>query len=186
MTTARDIFDKASLIRHVNSGNPAAYLFFWGPGDGSEEGVTRHCLCQWYEAPFALEGNHYPTAEHYMMAEKARLFGDEATLRRILDTPSPAQAKLLGRRVSGFDETTWSRRCEEIVVQGNIAKFEQNPALRRFLAASGERVLVEASPVDTIWGIGLAESDPKASDPNHWRGLNRLGFSLMRARQALQ
>jgi ribA/ribD-fused uncharacterized protein len=126
----------------------------------------------------------YPTAEHFMMAEKARLFSDEEARAKILAAKSPAAAKKLGRTVRGFHEQRWDRARFDIVVAGSRAKFSQNPELGAFLAGSRDRVLVEASPVDRIWGIGLAAANPDASRPDKWRGLNLLGFALMQARAA--
>jgi len=74
----------------------------------------------------------------------------------------------------------------EIVVAGSVAKFGHDPGLREFLLATGDRVLVEASPRDRVWGIGLGASSERAEDPRQWRGLNLLGFALMRARAALR
>jgi ribA/ribD-fused uncharacterized protein len=73
----------------------------------------------------------------------------------------------------------------EVVVAGNMAKFGQHAGLRQFLLGTGDRVLVEASPRDTIWGIGLAAGDERAAGPDRWRGLNLLGFALMEVRQRL-
>jgi ribA/ribD-fused uncharacterized protein len=117
-----------------------------------------------------------------MMAEKAALFEDRATREQVLCAASPGAAKALGREVRGFDEAVWLKSRFSIVVQANEAKFGQNPELRQFLQQTGSRVLVEASPVDTIWGIGLAHDDEKANNPNLWRGLNLLGFALMQVR----
>lgn len=120
-----------------------------------------------------------------MTAEKARLFGDEAALERGLAKDDPAAAKAAGRGVLGFDEAMWRRHRFEVVVRGNQAKFTQHAALRAFLVGTGDRVLVEASPVDAIWGIGLAVDDPRAQDPARWLGLNLLGFALMQVRETL-
>ena len=98
----------------------------------------------------------------------------------------PRQAKDLGRRVRGFDEEKWVATRFELVVRGNLAKFDQHANLREFLLGTGERVLVEASPVDRIWGIGLAADDERAEKPGLWRGLNLLGFALMEVRRALR
>lgn len=128
------------------------------------------------------EGIHYLTAEHYMMAEKARVFGDEQTLTRVLNAKTPGEAKKLGRLVSNFEENRWLSVRWSIVVKGNLLKFGQNMELKNFLLTTGNRVLVEASPVDAIWGIGLAADHKDACNPNLWRGLNLLGFALMEVR----
>lgn len=161
-------------------------LLFWGHRPRPDGIVTATCLSQWYAAPFTVDGVRYATAEHFMMAGKARLFGDAEMLAEILAAPDPGKAKSLGRKVSGFDGARWEAARFDLVVAGNLAKFEQNPALRSFLMSTGERVLVEASPYDRIWGIGLSASDPRATDPREWLGENLLGFALMQVRRQLR
>jgi ribA/ribD-fused uncharacterized protein len=137
---------------------------------------------QWHPASFTIEGAGYTCAEQFMMAEKARLFGDEETRARILATDSPREHKALGRRVKGFDAARWTEVCREIVYRGNVAKFTQNAELAAKLRATGDQTLVEASPLDLVWGIGLAAEDPRATDPSAWPGKNWLGEALMRVR----
>lgn len=174
------------LLAHIAQGHRVDCLLFWGhqvPKDGR---VGKTCFSQWYEAPFTLEGDTYRTAEHFMMAGKARLFGDAATCEMILAARTPGEAKKLGRQIRDFDEAAWLAARFDLVTRGNIAKFSQNPAMGVFLLGTGEQVLVEASPVDAIWGIGLAATDAAAQDPRRWRGLNLLGYALMAARDALR
>jgi ribA/ribD-fused uncharacterized protein len=114
------------------------------------------------------------------------MFGDSATLAKILVARTPAEAKALGRLVQGFDDAAWAAARFELVVEGNIAKFGQDSALREYLLGTAGRVLVEASPRDRIWGIGLSASNDDAADPRRWRGLNLLGFALMEARERLR
>jgi hypothetical protein len=121
-----------------------------------------------------------------MMAEKARLFGDEDTRKQILDAGGPKTAKQLGRNVKNFKEEVWCELRFQIVVRGNYEKFNQNRELRTFLLGTGDKVLVEASPIDRIWGIGLAGNDERATNPELWLGLNLLGFALMEVRQRLR
>jgi ribA/ribD-fused uncharacterized protein len=132
-----------------------------------------------------VDGVVYPTAEHWMMAGKARLFGDEEALTAVLATADPRAAKAAGRRVRGFDESRWYAAGYRIVVAGNLAKFGQHPDLGQFLLATGGQVLVEASPRDRIWGIGLSADHPDSRVPSRWRGLNQLGFALMEVRERL-
>lgn len=174
-----------ALCAEVLKGKRFKYLFFWGHQKPAAGGVNQSCMSQWYGAPFEVSGERYATAEHYMMAEKARLFGDNMALRKVLDARTPGAAKSAGREVAGFDENRWISRRSEIVVTGNMAKFSQNPALKAYLLQTGQRILVEASPVDKIWGIGLEAHDPYATDPCRWKGLNLLGFALMAVRQQL-
>ncbi len=169
------------LRSRFNHGEKLKYVFFWGH-QSSKTGVTASCFSQWYAAPFTVDGNRYPTAEHFMMAEKANLFGDQAIRARVLQAPNPGAAKALGREVAGFDESIWLENRFAIVVRANQAKFSQNTELGEFLQKTGSRILVEASPVDRIWGIGLAQDDEKVNNPNLWCGLNLLGFALMQVR----
>lgn len=174
-----------NLRARFNSGEKLKYIFFWGHQPG-KNGVTASCFSQWYVSPFEIEGQRYPTAEHYMMAEKAALFDDQATRDEVLRAPNPGAAKALGRKVREFDDGVWVKNRFSIVVRANQAKFSQNAELKKFLTESGSRILVEASPVDPVWGIGLAADDEKVNDPNLWKGLNLLGFALMQVRSDLE
>ncbi len=183
--TPADARSVDELIRLHRAGRGAQYLCFWGHKPKHSGRVDRSCLSNWFPAPFELEGVHYATTEHYMMAGKARLFGDADMLAEILAAASPMAAKKLGRKVRNFEDGVWKRHCFDIVVAGNFAKFGQNEALGRYLLATGDAVLVEASPRDRIWGIGMGASNPKARDPERWRGRNLLGFALMEVRARL-
>lgn len=176
----------AELQSAVAAGARPKFLHFWGHQPQADGSIGKGCFSQWFPAPFEVDGESYATAEHFMMAEKAHLFGDVAVRERVLAAGSPAQAKKLGRLVKGFDDALWERERFAIVVRANEAKFAQNPAMRDYLLGTGERVLVEASPVDRIWGTGLAADDPAADDPSRWRGLNLLGFALMEVRARLR
>ena len=172
------------LVDWVNHGNKVKYVFFWGHQESGAQ-VTKSCFSQWYDAPFEEEGLAFLTAEHYMMYHKARLFGDLAAAERVLAAGNPGEAKAIGREVQGFDQQRWEAARFEIVVNANLAKFSQHSALKAFLLGTENRVLVEASPVDRIWGIGLAQDVAAAANPNQWKGLNLLGFALMDLRERL-
>ncbi|MBT8227155.1 MAG: NADAR family protein [Dactylosporangium sp.] len=161
-------------------------MAFWGHKPTPSGAIGPGCLSQWWPAPFVVDGVAYPTAEHWMMAGKARLFDDPTGLATVLAARGPGAAKAAGRRVQGFDERRWTAARYRLVVAGNRAKFTQHPDLRRFLLATGERVLVEASPRDRIWGIGMAPTNPLVQHPSAWRGLNLLGFALMDVRDQLR
>lgn len=148
--------------------------------------VTKACLSQWYPSTFIVDGITYNCAEQYMMAEKARTFLDEETLAEILAASEPDVIKKLGRKVANFDATIWDEKCIEAVYKGNIHKFRQNPQLLKFLFSTGESTLVEASPYDKIWGIGMDESAASKLYPHVWKGENRLGFILMEVREYLR
>ncbi|MCK9878451.1 NADAR family protein [Frankia sp. Ag45/Mut15] len=176
----------ADLIQAEFDGVALPFRFFWGHRPTAGGGVGASCLSQWFASAFTVDGQRYATAEHFMMAGKARLFGDDETAEAILAAPDPARAKALGRRVRGFDEATWERHRYGIVAAGNLAKFSQDDRLRGFLRGTGDDVLVEASPLDAVWGIGLTATDPRAGSPVAWPGLNLLGFALMDVRAALR
>ncbi len=182
----RKIRTSADLLAYLALGSEPKYVLFWGHRPSNDGSVTKACFSQWYEAGFDIDGVHYPTAEHYMMAEKARLFGDAAALQRVLTASTPGAVKAIGREIVGFDEALWLAYRWRIVVDANVGKFSQNKAIGEFLANTGDRVLVEASPVDKIWGIGLAADDPRAAKPDQWEGLNLLGFALMDVRERLR
>lgn len=169
----------------IAAGDTFEYLHFWGHRQRTDGTVSASCFSQWYPSRFEVDGIVYPSAEHFMMAEKARLFDDAGTLEQVLVAPTPNDAKSLGRRVAGYDEARWTAHRFDAVVKGNEAKFGQARSLRAFLLGTASRVLVEASPVDAIWGIGMAAEDPRANDPTQWAGLNLLGFALMVVRDRL-
>ncbi|GHF11828.1 MULTISPECIES: NADAR family protein [Streptomyces] len=175
----------AELTAAVRRGERVKYVPFWGHRPRRDGSVGPGCFSQWWPSPFTVDGTVYATAEHWMMAGKARLFGDAEAEAAALAAAHPQQAKAAGRSVRGFDEEQWRRHRFELVVQGSVHKFAQHPELRAFLLGTGDRVLVEASPLDRVWGIGLAADDERAQDPAQWRGLNLLGFALMEARQRL-
>ena len=179
----RNITNREELISYLARGKSAKYLCFWGHTNKDKSRVEKSCFSQWYPAGFEVKGIHYKTAEHFMMAEKARLFDNHSIAEQIIQSNHPKKAKDLGRHVTPFDQDVWFRNRFEIVVNGNIAKFSQNKALKEFLVNTGKRVLVEASPADKIWGIGLTEDHPDATNPFKWPGLNLLGFALMVVRQ---
>lgn len=172
----------ADVEKAVAAGERLKFVFFWGHQETAD---GKHCLSQWYPSPFT-DGEHtFATAEHYMMWRKAMLFDDERTAARVLAAGHPKAAKDLGRQVRDFDQAAWEAARSAIVVDGNRLKFEQHDDERAYLLGTGDRVLVEASPLDRIWGIGLRADDPRASDPAQWRGLNLLGFALCEVRDIL-
>ena len=162
------------------------FLFFWGHQPNKDGSISKTCFSQWWLSAFEVEGITYKTAEHWMMAKKAELFNDKEVFEKILLADSPAEAKKLGREVKNYDDKLWLANRYEIVKQGNYHKFNQNPALKQFLINTNDRVLVEASPVDPIWGIGMAGDDEDVMYPEKWKGLNLLGFALMEVRDELK
>jgi predicted NAD-dependent protein-ADP-ribosyltransferase YbiA (DUF1768 family) len=176
-------------------------VYFWRPFEGGTG-----FLGQWYHAPFTVDGATYTTCEMYMMVQKARLFGDEKVAKDMIRTKDPKAHKALGRKVKNFNDATWDKsrllrvwgwRCVksanvwidkfDIVVQGNMHKFtlcEDAENMRKWLLATGDRELVEASPMDRIWGVGFAAKDAGAN--RHRWGQNLLGKALMVVRTRLR
>jgi ribA/ribD-fused uncharacterized protein len=140
---------------------------------------------QWHASTFQVGGIYFSHAEQFMMYSKAVVFGDAETAEKILRTVVPREQKAFGREVRGFDESIWHLFREGIVFQGSYAKYSQNPDLRELLLATRGTTLVEASPHDRVWGIGLGEEDPRARDRSQWLGLNLLGEALTRVREVL-
>ena len=120
-----------------------------------------------------------------MMYRKAKLFGDDAIAEKIISNSDPHDHKRLGQQVKNFDHETWEAHKIEIAFTGNLAKFSQNAGLKKKLLATGNAVLAEANGKDFIWGIGLAEDDPRISDLAAWQGANLLGEVLMQVREKL-
>ena len=147
------------------------YKYFWG-------GV----FSQWWTCSFELNKVKYNCTEQYMMAQKALIFGDYNAYESIMDATSPKVKKAIGRTVKNFDVQIWNENKVRIVYTGNKAKFTQNPDLLGALFATDGEVLVEASPYDKVWGIGLGESTARITPPDHWPGENLLGRTLTKLR----
>lgn len=155
--------------------NSQKYHFFWrGP------------LSQWRVSHFKEDDIMYCCAEQYMMYKKALLFKDTETANAILETSAPKEHQLLGRQVKNFNQDIWNQHAKDIVYQGNLLKFTQNPKLLDELLATGDKILVEASPIDRIWGIGLDEDAALTTPDVEWEGLNWLGEVLTRVKHHFQ
>jgi ribA/ribD-fused uncharacterized protein len=172
------------IIERFQGKEKLEFLFFWGHTVKDE--ITKACFSQWFPFEFEQNGTIYKTAEHFMMAGKAKLFNDQEILEQILAAETPNQAKSLGRKVKNFDPKIWDEHKYEIVRQGNLLKFSQHEKFKEFLLSTEDKILVEASPYDTIWGIGMLETDPRAENPLQWNGENLLGFALMEVRDELR
>jgi ribA/ribD-fused uncharacterized protein len=151
------------------------YVFFWN-------GI----YSQWHKAKMTIDGVEYSSCEQYMMHQKAIVFNDFYIASQILLTEDPREQKALGRKIKGFDKNIWDSVCLGIVYKGNLAKFSQNEDLRSDLLSTEDRIMVEASPLDQIWGIGIAEHHPDVESPEHWKGLNLLGWALNLVKKQLK
>jgi len=151
------------------------YIFFYG-------GV----FSQWAGKSFILDGSLFGTAEQYMMYRKAKLFGDHESAKKIWSSGDPAKQKALGRKVKNFDKDKWEAIAKTVVYEANWAKFTQHKDLQKQLLDTDEKIIVEASPSDCIWGVGLWANDPKILDSKNWRGTNWLGEAIMEVRSVLK
>ena len=151
------------------------YVFFFG-------GVCS----QWVASKFTIDGIEYNCTEQYMMAKKAEFFKDEENYNKIMNTDNPRDQKYYGRQVKNFNDEEWADVSRQIVYEGNMAKFTQNPHMLEELLSYGDRKIVEASPTDTIWGIGLSVDDPRTDDESQWQGSNWLGEIMMKVREDLK
>ena len=144
---------------------------------------TKHPFSQWYKSEFEVSGRKFSSAEQYMMFEKSRFFNDYESADLIMKTRDPRKQKSIGRQVKGFDLEKWNSYAPDIVYEGNFAKFTQNPILKEALIATKGSTLVEASPYDTIWGIGLDHNSSEAAEVTTWKGTNWLGICLTEVRE---
>jgi len=176
------IFNGAKAVKDIHNGD---FTFFWnGP------------FSQWHPSKFEVNyfdfggmryrGGKFCTAEQFMMFAKAILFEDLETAQDIMAVSDPKMQKAFGRRVRNFDANMWNAVARHVVYQGNLAKFQQNDKLRAALLATGDTTLVEASPYDTIWGIGLNEEDARITPVKDWKGTNWLGLELTEVRRWLR
>jgi hypothetical protein len=153
------------------------HILFWG-----------EWLSNFYTSPFTDDrGIKFFCVEQYFMFEKAIKFKDHDTASQILRVKEPKEAKKLGRKVRGYDDTVWAECREKVMLDGLYFKFTQNKGLKKTLTQPEwkDKHFVEASPYDRIWGIGLGVDDPKADDENEWLGQNLLGKCLDKVRDSL-
>lgn len=150
------------------------FTFFWsGP------------FSNWYKCAFKVNSTTYNCTEQYMMYQKAILFNDMDIAQKILSSADPKEQKAFGREVKNFNPEKWNEACRDIVFEGNLAKYDQNKRLKDILLATAGTTLVEASPYDKIWGIGLTADDSRALSRETWRGKNWLGEVLTEVREYL-
>ena len=142
-------------------------------------------LSNWADTPFmdTRTGIPYNCSEQYMMHQKALMFNDHDIAQKILQKKFPGDQKALGRKVKGFEKEAWDKRARDIVYQGCYYKFTQNKDAYEYLMSTKDHYLVEASPFDTVWGIGLGSYDEGVNDPKNWQGTNWLGQVLTQLRE---
>ena len=141
---------------------------------------------QWAECCFTYHplGVKVNCAEQAMMLAKAKFFNDIDAYEAILKADHPRKQKAIGRQVKNYDENKWSEVRYDIVKYVNYDKFSQNKAWKELLILTRPYLLVEASPTDRIWGIGMGVDNPNLFNYNLW-GLNLLGKALTNVRNEM-
>lgn len=147
---------------------------------------SSHPFSNWYMCPFVHNGHEFNCGEQYMMYKKAMLFKDHDVADMIMQQGHPRNQKFLGREVRGFVKKVWDAKCKPIMVEGLTSKFMQDTYCLTTLLDTGDTTIVEASPTDKIWGIGMSEDDPRATNPKLWQGTNWLGDVLMQVRDEIR
>ncbi len=155
--------------------NPKDVVFFWG-------GI----YSQWHRARIKIDGMYFHTCEHWMIYNKAKFFNDQEALAEIAKTKDPGRHKSIGRKVKNFDRDKWNTISRLVVYRGNLAKFTQHRDLMEELSLTEGQLIVEASPTDSVWGIGMEKDDPDALYPSRWRGTNWLGEAIMQVRSDIK
>jgi hypothetical protein len=151
------------------------YLLFW----------SGH-FSNWYPASFIIGSMTFNCVEQYMMYMKAKTFNDQETMDKVMATLDAKEQKKLGRGVKNFNPVAWDLVKEEVVYDGCFAKYLQNLDLKEDIIKTNDLMLVEASPYDKIWGIGMSAKDPDVTDESKWKGENLLGKALMKVRNKLK
>ncbi len=150
------------------------YIYFYGS-----------FFSQWAMRDMIIDGEKYNCCEQFMMVKKARLYGDCVNAIKIMDRDNPSVQKSLGRKVKNFDKDKWDNISRKVVYEANYAKFTQNEDLKNILLDTEDKIIVEASPYDCIWGVGLKADDKRILNPNNWRGTNWLGEEIMKVRDKI-
>lgn len=178
-------YDLTWLKRQYDNGRKPEFLFFADTPLEAVEFPGSEVLTQWFPSAFVVDGDEYRHPAHWMMVQKARLFGDNDGAAELLSMDKDEDIVARGKQILGFEQEQWDERRYDIVLQGNFHKFSQHRSLKAYISGTHPRVLTEANPNDRIWGIGLRENAPGAMNPHQWRGLNLLGFALMEVRDLL-
>jgi ribA/ribD-fused uncharacterized protein len=156
------------------------HVYFWGGKCEFSNWHRRHKLI----LDPLNDDQMFDSSEQHFMWWKALFFGDMRICDLIAKQPDPAITKKLGREIKGYNDRLWSCVRLGYMTYSCYLKFSQNPDLKKFILDTGDRILVEASPLDKIWGIGIGEEDAAAG--KSWNGQNLLGIALMDVRSKLK
>lgn len=171
------------------------FTFFWsGPFSQWAPSNFTADLSPWASDSFKEElelwgiplKTQFNTAEQFMMCGKAVIFEDKDFYEIILNSDDPEEQKAAGRQIRNFDKTVWELHAKDIVYAGSYAKYTQSDYYKSELLKTGDTLIVEASPEDKIWGIGLRKEDPRCKNPDLWQGTNWLGEVLTKVREDIK
>lgn len=142
------------------------------------------CFSNWKKSIFKVGEIEFYNMEQFIMYQKALLFGDVEVAEKILKEKNPKEIKKFGREVKNFNAEIWSRNLFHLCSVGMVEKFNQNPDMKNILISTGNKTIVEASPYDKIWGIGMSETDEDILNMSKW-GENILGKMLCYTRNLI-
>jgi len=179
--------------------NDAKYTYFW---------KSTSTFSQWHPSKFVYKDITFSSAEQFMMYSKAKMFGAEDVAQKIMDyNETPLIKKFLngelsdtdicndkgmlrewdayqkaikdhGREVKNYVDAVWIEKRVPIVSVASREKYDQNPEYKKELMQYAGTKMVEASPYDKIWGIGLDQYKAAKIPEDKWPGLNLLGNVL--------
>ena len=170
---------KTKKLKKVEEKKEEEPILFFGADES--KGEYRH-FSNMSEHPITIDDVKYKTVEHYVQAMKAQEFEDSEMYRKIVDTKTPKSAKAIGQKVANFKPEVWDKKKDEVMEKGVRTKFVQHPTLRKMLLETGDKMIGEANPRDTYWGIGTSMNLEKAKFSSKWRGKNMMGKLLMKLR----
>lgn len=180
-----DITNYQALLEKLAEGQRFNYLLF-GQAQSDSRVVNSDCLSPWFPSPFKAEGALFKSLEHFMVAEKARLFKDLPSALKAIMSKTPQKAHKVSKTITGVDNALWATHCEALLVKANYYKFREHQVLTDYLTSTEERILVFADREDILFGAGLPlEAEEMLADPFQWPGENKLGFALMAVRDLL-
>jgi hypothetical protein len=163
------------MNQEIKTRETETHIYFW-----------KNYLSQWHMRNFTREGIVFNCCEQFMMYSKAKLFDDKDSMKLIMESDDPYYHKKIGRQVKNYNDDIWKNVSRYVVFVGNLAKFSQNKDLKDKLLSTGKKILVEASPYDKLWGVGLDSWNDNILDEKLWQGQNWLGKELRIVREQLR
>eukprot|EP01084_Bolivina_argentea_P140749 247386_1 len=143
-----------------------------------------------YLSSFVANDVKYFSLEQFMMAQKAKIMGDDESFKKILnvsgDNDGSVTCKILGRGIKPWDENKWNINKEDVCFHGNYNKFAQNNELKiKLLSYDTKKVFVDGWKGNKIWGVGIDIDDKTIEDKKNWKGQNLLGIVITKVRDQI-